>query len=426
MPQEIRPDDLDLSAIIRPGDHVIVGQGTGEARTLVEKLVEQRQRIGHAGLFVGGVCYSDTLKPEHAESFTFTSLGAMGTLRRLGHAGVLRIIPCHLSQLPGYFINGQIQSDVVFLHLSEPNDRGEHSFSLANDYLQAAMTRARVVIAEVNDQLPWTWCEGRLDLSRIDYIVRTSRPPIEVEAAPIGPVEEAIAKHVGRFIEDGTTIQIGIGAIPDAVLAGVGDRRDLGFHSGLVSDRVGELIERGVITNARKPIDTGFATGGTLRGTRRLYDFARNNPAIKLFTLMHTHRAEILCQLGKIVGINSAVEVDLTGQVNAEIAAGVYVGSVGGQGDFVRGTQMASHGRSVIAMPATAGAGKISRIVPHLSAPVVTTARSDADIFATEHGVAELRGQPIEERVRRMIAISDPGFRESLEREGREVIKRGG
>jgi acetyl-CoA hydrolase len=423
MLQEIDISNLDLAAIIRPGDHIVWGQGTGEPLTLVEKIVEQRHRIGHASVFLGAICYSDTLKPEHADVLTFSGFGAIENTRRLARAGALRIIPCHLSQLPGYFTDGIIRSDVVFLHLSAPDENGAYSFSLANDYLQAAMVRARVVIAEVNDQAPWTYYEGNLDPARIDYVVRTSRPVMELEPSAFGPVEEAIARHVGRFIEDGTTIQIGIGAIPDAVLAGVGDRRDLGFHSGLINDRVADLMERGVMTNARKPIDTGIATCGALRGTKRLYNFAHKNRSIRLYTLMHTHRAEILSQLGKIVAINSAVEVDLTGQVNAEIASGVQVGAVGGQGDFVRGAQMASHGRAVIALPATARDGKVSRIVLRLNG-VVTTARSDADVIVTEFGVAELRGQPIDERIRRMTAISHPDFRESLEREAHTMLGR--
>ena len=415
MPQEVDASKLDLASIIRPGDHVVWGSGTGEPVTLVEKFIDQRHALGHTNVFLGGICYSDIVKPEHADVVTFTGFGAQGTLRQMARAGALRIIPCHLSQVPGYFADRLIGSDVVFLYLSQ-NDRGEFSFSLENDYLQAAMTHARVVIAEVNDQLPWTYYDGKLDPARIDYVVRTSRPPLEMAEAAFGAVEAAIADHVGRYIEDGTTIQIGIGSIPDAVLAGVGDRRDLGIHSGLISDRVADLMERGVMTNARKPIDTGIATCGSLRGTKRLYDFAHQNRSVRLFTFMHTHRAEILCQLGKFVAINSAIEIDLTGQINSEIASGMQIGLVGGQGDFVRGAQMAAGGRAVIAMPATARNGQLSKIVSRLGG-VVTTARSDADLIVTEFGVAELRGQPLDERVRRMIAISHPNFRESLERE---------
>src|SRR6202035_129689 len=195
-----------------------------------------------------------------------------------------------LSQVYGYLRDGIIRADVAFVHLSAPDERGEYSYSIANDFQQAAIARARV----------------------------------EARPQPIGPVEEAIARHVGRYIEDGTTIQIGIGAIPDAVMASIGDRRDLGLHSGLISDRIADLIESGAMTNARKPIDTGIAVACSVLGTTRVYRFAHRNPALKLFTLMHTHRAEVLCQLGRIVAINSAVEADLTGQINAEVASGAY------------------------------------------------------------------------------------------------------
>jgi acyl-CoA hydrolase len=424
MPQELNSQNLDFTGIIRPGDHIVWGQGSGEPQTLVERLVERRHRIGHANVFLGGISYTDTLKPEHADVLTFTGYGAIGNLRDLLKAGALRTIPCHLSQLVPYFNDGIIRSDVVFVQTSPPNEQGEYSFSLTNDYQQAAIARARVVIAEVNDQAPWTYCDAFLSASRINYLVHVSRPPVGLDPRPIGDIERAIARHVGRYIEDGTTIQIGIGAIPDAVMASIGDRRDLGIHSGLISDRVADLIESGAMTNARKPIDTGIAVCCSLLGTSRVYRFGHRNAAIKLFTLMHTHRSEVLCQLGKIVAINSAIEADLTGQINAEVAAGVYVGAVGGQGDFVRGAQLAAGGRSVIAMPATARDGELSRVVARLTGPV-TTARSDADIIVTEFGAAELRGQPLAERVRRMIAIAHPDFREPLERDAHESLRRG-
>ncbi len=423
MAREITAENLDLTTIIKPGDSVVWGQGSGEPVTLVEKLVEQRHALGRLSAFVGGTLYSGALKPEHTDTISVSAFGAIGTLRPLAAAHVLQIIPCHLSQLPGYFLDGIVRCDVLLLHLSAPDETGQYSFSLANDYLQFAMQRARVVIAEVNDQAPWTYCAGRLDSARIDYIVRVSRPPMQLEPAPFGAVEEAIARHIGNYVSDGATIQIGIGAIPDAVLAGLGDRRDLGFHSGLMSDRVAELMEAGVITNARKPIDTGVSVAGTLRGTARLYDFAHRNPALRLHTLMHTHRPEVLAQLDNIVAINSAVEVDLTGQVNAEVADGVHIGAVGGQCDFGRGALMAAHGRSVIAFPATARRGQKSRIVARLSGPV-TTARSDADLIVTEYGVADLRGQALPERMKRMIAISHPDFREQLEREAHAALRR--
>ena len=415
MAREIKLQDLDLGSIIRRDEQVVWGQGAGEPATLVEKLLEQRHRIGHASVFLAGVRSRRTLTPEHADALSFTSFGAMGNLGGLARAGRLHVLPTHLSQVTSYFEQGLIRADVVFVHLSAPDENGEYSFGIANDFPQAAIAQARVVIAEVNDQLPWTYCDGRIDPARIDYIVRTSRSPVQVKPQAVGAIEERIARHVANYIEDGTTIQIGVGGIPDAVLAIIGDRRDLGFHSGLINDRVADLMEAGVVTNARKPIDTGITTAALLVGTDRLYRYAHRNRAIRLYTYMHTHRAEILSQLGKFVAINSAIEVDLTGQVNAEVASGEYIGGTGGQGDFVRGAQMASAGRSIIALPATARDDTISRIVPRLVDGIVTTPRSDADLIVTEFGAADLRGQTLAERARRLAAISHPRFRPSLE-----------
>jgi len=240
-------------------------------------------------------------------------------------------------------------------------------------------------------------------------------------ADAIGELEAQIARHVANYIEDGATIQIGIGAIPDAVMAALGDRRNLGIHSGLITDRIADLIEQGVVTNERKPLDTGITTTAILAGTNRLYAFAHKNPRVRMFTYAHTHNAQVLCRLDKFVAINSAVEVDLTGQVNAEVASGVYVGGTGGQGDFVRGAMAAAHGHSIIALPSTARDGAVSRIVPVLKDVPITTPRSDADIVVTEFGAAELRGQPLDERIRRMIAIGHPNFREVLQREARSL-----
>jgi acyl-CoA hydrolase len=410
---EIRLDDLDFGSIIRPGDHIVWGTGPP---TLVAKLLEQRHRIGPAEIFLAG----GRVKSEQADVLSFTSFGAMGN-RALAKAGVLHVVPAHLSQLNGWFESGVLRADVVLVQLSAPDENGRYSFGTAHDYAPAAMRRARTVIAEVNDQLPWTFCEPPVDPARLDIIVRTSRRPAQINPDPVGKLEQEIGRHVGRYIDDGTTIQIGIGAIPDAVLAGLGDRCDLGVHSGLVTDRIADLMQQGVVTNARKPLDTGFTTTAILAGSSRLYAFAHKNPALRLFTYAHTHNAQVLCRLDKFVAINSAVEVDLTGQVNAEIASGVYVGGTGGQGDFVRGAMMAARGHSVIALPSTARDGGISRIVPVLKDVPVTTPRSDADIVVTEFGAAELRGQPLDERIRRMVAISHPNFRDSLQREARAL-----
>jgi len=280
------------------------------------------------------------------------------------------------------------------------------------------------VIAEVNEQVPFTHGDGVLLGSRIDCAVHVSRTPVEVPPAKIGDTDLAIAKIVAGYIADGAVLQVGIGATPDAILRLLHDRRDLGVHSGMIGDGLVDLVEAGVITNARKPIDAGVSITGALIGTRRLYDFVNRNPKIGMRASSYTHNEVTLSRLTQLVTINSAVEVDLTGQVNAEQSGDQYLGGTGGQVDYVRAGMRSRGGRSIIALPATAKGGKISRVTPTLSGPV-TTARSDVDVIVTEFGAAELKGQTLVERTRRLINIAHPNFREELERAAHVIQRRG-
>lgn len=422
---ELQADNLDLSGILRRGDMIFIGQGTSEALTLTTALVQQRAAIGGVRIFLGP-SFSDTWQAEQADHIGFYSYGGLGSNGRLAKAGVLNVVPSHVSQLPGLITSGAIDSDVVFLQLSPPNAAGQYSFGLANDYLVTAARRARVVIAEVNDRVPWTYGSEALAQLRIDYIVRTSRPLLELKPAAIGAVEQRIAAHAAAYINDGAALETGIGAIPDAILSALRDRRDLGVHSGLIGDSMVALMEAGVVTNARKTIDRGHAVAGVLFGTERLYRFAHENPQILLQPVTHTHNVEVMGRLDNFVAINSAIEVDLTGQVNAELAAGSYIGAVGGQLDFIRGAAQSRGGRSIIALPSTTKNDSISKVVSRFAAGITTTPRSDADLIVTEWGAAELRGCSLAERVRRMIAIAHPDFREQLERDAHEFLKQPG
>ena len=277
------------------------------------------------------------------------------------------------------------------------------------------------MVAEVNDKAPWTHGERPVRDADLDYVVRSSRAPLELIQPQPGEVELAIARHVAGLIEDGSTLQFGLGSMPEAILAAVGDRRDLGIHSGTIGDGVVELIRSGVITNARKSIDAGVTLTGMMMGTRRLHDFAHRNPGVQFRSTDYVHNANVLGRIDRFVALNSAIEVDLTGQVNAEVAGGHYIGAVGGALDFLRAAGRSKGGLPVVALPSTAGDGakRASRIVARLSGPV-STPRSDAGIIATEYGIADLRGRSLVERRRRMIAIAHPDFREALEREAAE------
>ena len=403
-----------LSGLVAPGDLVVVGQGSAEPTALTQELIRQRHAVSGLRLFVG-VVLSDTFDPERTDGVSFSSFGALGNTSRLAKAGRVDIYPVHYGALPELFSRGHVVPDVVMLQLSPAVDGAGMSLGLASDYVVDAARKARLVIAEVNRDTPWTY-GGELPTDlRIDHYVEAERVPVELPPARCGKVEEAIATRVAALIPDGATIQTGIGAIPDAILTALGSHRELGIHSGMIGDRVADLVEAGVVTNSRKSFDRGLTVGGLLFGTKRLNRFAHRNRALRLCPPSHTHGAQVLASIASLFAINSAIEVDLTGQVNAETANRVYVGGVGGQVDFVRGANASQGGRSIIAMPATARQGSVSRIVAALSGPV-TSLRSDADLVVTEWGVAELRGQPLADRARRMIAVAAPEFREELAR----------
>jgi acyl-CoA hydrolase len=422
---ELRAEELELARYIRRDDTVVWAQGAAEPLTLSEALVAQRHTIGPITLFLGPG-YSQTLAPEHADCLTFLGMSAIGTRRRLVDAGVLRLIPCQLSDVESLFDSGILKADVVILHLSPPADDGggEYSMGLVNDYLKIAMRRARTVIAQVNDRLPWTYADEPLDMARVDYLVRSSRPPLEHATREPSEVDKKIARRVAELVPDGAVIQMGIGAMPCAILDALHSHRRLGLHSGMVSDAVVDLIGSGAVTNETKPFDRDASITGTLLGTSKLYDFAHRNRALRLVPLSVTHNIELLARIDGFVSLNSAIEVDLSGQVNAEVAGGTYIGAVGGQVDYVRAARRSRGGKSIIALPATARGGKVSRIVASLNDPIVTTARSDVDIVATEYGAAHLRGISLEERARRLIAIAHPDFREPLERHARAAFGR--
>jgi acyl-CoA hydrolase len=414
--------ELDLSQFLRPGDHIVMGQACGEPTTLIEALIEQGRDIGGLSAFIA-TSFSGQLTPAATDSFSLSSMGAIGALRALTKAHRLDVIPCHVSQVGPMIEAGIVPCDVAFVQVSPADENGNHSFGLISDHVRAAVAKARVVVAEVNDQVPFTFGEP-LSAAEIDYAVRVSRPPVEVPSANVSDTDQAIAKHAAGYVEDGSVIQVGVGGVPDAILRLLRDRKDLGVHSGMVGDGLVDLVEAGVVTNASKRIDQGVSITGALIGTRRLYEFAHRNPGIRMCGTAYTHDAAVLAQLDKLVTINSAMEVDLTGQVNAEQSGAAYLGGTGGQVDFVRAGARSPGGHAIIVLPATAKGGTISRITASLSGPV-TTARSDVDVIVTEFGAAELKGQTLAERSRRLVAIAHPSFREKLARDADTIQRRG-
>ena len=403
----------DLSGLVKRGDTVMWGQANAEPLALTRALMQQRQRIGNFRVFLG-ITDSDTCRPEHADCIEFLSYCGSGENRALAKAGALQILPSHYSEFPNLIRQGLLQVDVLMLQLAPADALGRYSLGLAHEYLLPALEKARLVIAEVNQACPWTYGERYLHANELDLIVHTNRPPLQSRAIAPGPVERDIAQRVAERIQHGSTLQLGIGAMPEAVLQALHGHRELGVHSGTIGDGVAELMQRGVITNSRKRLDKGVTVAGVLMGSEALHRFAHGNPSIRMRSTAYTHCAQTLAAQHQFVAINSAIEVDLTGQINAESVGGNYIGALGGAVDFLRGARQSRGGLPVIALPSTAGAR--SRIVSRLSGPV-STPRSDAGLIVTEYGVADLRGLSLSQRARCMIEIAHPDHREQLKRD---------
>jgi acyl-CoA hydrolase len=401
---------------VREGDTVVWGQAAAEPRGLTAPLLAARHEIGPFRCFFA-MNLSDTVEPEHADVVTFLSYTAAGSNRRLSTAGVLEILPIHYSDYPRFFADGRLPVDVVLLQVSPPDAEGRYSLGFADEYLSAAIENARVVIGEVNDHAPRT-SSRLLTEEDFDLLVPGSAPPLTVEPREPNEVEREISRRIGELIEDGSTLQTGIGSLPDAILAALSGHRDLGLHSGSIGDRALDLIEAGVITNAAKTTDAGVSVAAVLIGSERLYRFADGNPELQLRDTRYTHDAERLAAQRRFVAINTAFEVDLTGQINAEVAGGRYLGAVGGSMDFLRGAARSEGGLPIIALPSSARDS--SRIVARLGGPV-STPRADAGVIVTEHGVADLRGLTIRERPARMLELVAPEHREAVEAEAASI-----
>jgi acyl-CoA hydrolase len=379
---------IDLASVVRPGDGIICGQACAEPQTLLEALVSQRARFSGVGCFLGS-SYAGIVKPEHADHLRLASYGAIGTNRALADAGVLEILPVPYSRLGPLIRDRHIKCDVLLLQVSPPNGRGEYSLGLAADYLVPALDVCRAIVAEVNDHVPWTHTERLLTKDDFALVVESARPPATPPSRPPGELELAIARNAVSFVPNGAVVEFGIGALPDAVCSLLDRHEGLRVHSGSIGDGVIELARRRVVSR----IDCAL-----LIGSSRLIEFARDNERLRLRSSEYTHGAAILAKQPGFAAINSAVEVDLTGQINGEIANGRYVGAVGGALDFVRAANQSPGGVAITVIQS-------ARIVEQLSGPA-SIPRSEAGIVVTERGAADLRGCSLKERQRRLQAIA--------------------
>ncbi len=412
-------DRLRLADHLQAGDVVAWPQGPGEPLALTEALVAQRHTLEDCALLFG-LTQSDTLRPELTDAFRLHAFNGAGTSRRV--SAVSEIFPCHVSAIPQLLRSGRIRVDAALIQV-RPLSGGRYSLGVIADFTRAMIQRARVVIALVNPALPALLGDALVDAADIDVLVERDERIIEMQDPEPSEVERAVAANVAALIPDRATVQLGVGSLPAAVARALSGHRGLGVHSGVVSDVLVDLVERGVVTNAHKGCDEGQTVTGGLFGTGRLRDFARDSGSVDLRSADYTHSPATAASLSMFHTINSAVEIDLTGQVNAEVAAGRYLGALGGHADFVRAGTLSPGGRSIIAIPSATADGRHSRLVGALGLRPVTTPRGDVDAVVTEHGVAHLRGCSLQERIRRLIGVAHPDHRESLAREAREIAK---
>lgn len=419
MPRTVQPQDLRLADLIRPGKTIAWGQAQAEPLTLTEALMAQRHDLGGVTTF-SGIGWNDTIDPAHADTIRFTAYCGAGRNRLLDRAGKLDILALHYSDFARYLAP---RIDVLMIQLAPGRSPGSFSFGLACEYLWPLLRSARLVIAEVNENAPSTPGMVEIDAADIDILVPTARPLPRPPEATVTDVHRRIGAHIAGLIEDGTTLQIGLGAIPSAILDALDGHRHLGVHTGLFVGGLTRLIEAGVIDNSRKPIDTGFSVAGLIAGTGATHEMCDGTDLIRLAPTTYTHALPTLAALDRFAAINAALEVDLTGQVNSERAGRTYVGSIGGGTDFARGAAAAAHGLPILALPSARDTrdGLVSCIVPSLTGPV-SLARADAGIIVTEQGVADLRGASLWERSEKLLAIAHPDLREDLARQARDGV----
>ncbi len=406
--------------VIKSGNRVVLGDACAEPAHLVRAMMANKEayeniEIVHMMTPMGP---SEYCKPENAKYFVHNSLFAGTTTREAIIRGQAKYTACFFSEIPRLFREKILPIDVTMCELSPPDEHGYCSFGVSVDYTKPAAESSRIVIAQINDQMPRTLGDAFIHTSQLDYIVEYNEPLIEMQPPNIGKVEAEIGHHCAELIDDGACLQLGIGAIPDAVLSFLGDKKDLGIHTEMFSDGAVDLMEEGVITCARKNFHLGRAVATFFMGTRKLYDFLHNNPFVEMHSVDYTNNPFIIAQNDNMISINSSLQVDFLGQAASDTIGPKQFSGVGGQVDFTRGASRSKGGKAILAFPSTAGGGKYSRIVSRLDGgAAVTTSRNDVHYIVTEYGIADLRGKSVRERATSLINIAHPNFREQLARE---------
>jgi acyl-CoA hydrolase len=420
--QQKRMSAADAVRQVRNGDMIVVPTGVGEPPALLTALSEQRRDF--RGVQVAQILplrkygYFD---PETVEHVRHTAYFFGGASRPGGQEGWIDFIPAYFSELPQLIERNLIPADVVFSMASTMDEHGYFSLSLGADYTMAAVEKARVIVLEVNPNVPFANGDCHIHISQVTALVESDEPVLEVGLPKIGPVQEAIGKYVAELIPNGATLQIGYGGIPDAVVMQLTDKHDLGIHTEMVGDGIMTLVEAGVVTNRKKNYHHGKMLATFALGSKKLYQFMHRNPALEMHPVNFTNDPYLAGQNDNLHAINATMQIDLLGQCGSESLGFKPYSGTGGQADFVRAANRSNGGKAFIVLPSTAKDDTITRIVPTLSAGThVTTSKNDINYVVTEHGVAQLRGKSAKQRAEALIGIAHPDFRGEL----REAAKK--
>jgi acyl-CoA hydrolase len=409
-------------SVVKSNDRIYVSGNAATPFGLMDALEKRKDELHNVELAHVLLFGDEPLsKPGMEGHFRHNSLFVGPADRAAVNAGKADYIPVFLYEIPSFFYTGLLPIDVAFMHLSPPDEHGFMSYGVECLASKGAAESAKIVVAQVNEKMPRALGDSFIHASRVSKIVEISKDLPELQPIPFTDVEKKIGANVASLVEDGSTVQLGIGGIPNAALKAMFDRRDLGVHTEMVSDSIIEAIEAGVVTGSKKTLHTGKIIATFYLGTKKIYEFIDNNPVFETHPCNYTNHPYIIGQNEKMVAINSAIEVDLTGQVCSDsIGTRIYSG-FGGQLDFIRGAAQSKGGKPIIALPSTTKGGKLSKIVSTLQvgAGVVTT-RADVHYIVTEHGVVNLHGKNLRQRAEALISIAHPDFRNALEEEAKE------
>jgi len=421
--QQKRMNPSDAIGCVQNGDTIVVPTGVGEPPALLTALSEARRNYRDVTVSqILALRKYGYIDPETRDNVRHTAYFYGGATRPGGQAGWVDFIPNYFSEIPALIERGLTPADVVFSMASPMDEHGYFALSLGPDYTMAAVKKARAIVLEVNPNVPFAFGNCHVHVSQVTALTESSDPVLEVGLPTIGPVQEAIGKYVADLIEDGSTLQIGYGGIPDAVVMQLKHKHDLGIHTEMIGDGILSLIEAGAVTNRKKTFMPGKSVATFALGSGKLYKFMHRNPALEMHPVEFTNDPFIAAQNDKLMAINATMQVDFLGQCGSESLGFSPYSGTGGQADFVRAANRSKDGKAFIVVPSTAKDDTISRIVPTLTPGThVTTSKNDINYVVTEYGVAQLRGKSAKQRAEALIGIAHPDFRGELREAARKM-----